>query len=118
MIYFTGEYGVDPEGNVNTVLTELKVRLQALLGDRLSHLVLYGSRARGDYDRNSDIDIAVIVKNLDRETKNSIFKTVADIELTYLTPLSTLILSEEVYDDLLRRERRIALDIERESVPL
>lgn len=109
---------MDLEENVNTVLSELKDRLQALLGDRLSRLVLYGSRARGDYDRNSDIDIAVIVKNLDRETKDSIFKTVADIELGYLTPLSTLILSEEVYNDLLRRERRIALDIERESVPL
>ena len=35
-----------------------------------------------------------------------------------LVPLSTLVLSEADYRGLIERERRIALDIEREGVPL
>ena len=100
------------------VLEELKRNLTGLLGDRLRKLVLYGSRARGDYDEESDIDIAIVVRGLTRELKNRILDMVADIEMEHLTPLSTLVLSEEDFELLKRRERRIALDIEREGIPL
>ena len=89
-----------------------------MLGDRLVLLVLYGSRARGDYERSSDVDVAVIVRDLDRKLKLQILQAVAEIELEHLVPLSTLVMSEDSYTDLLRRERRIALDIQREGVPL
>ncbi|HET6513704.1 MAG TPA: nucleotidyltransferase domain-containing protein [Thermodesulfovibrionales bacterium] len=100
------------------VLEELKRNLTELLGERLKKLVLYGSRARGDYDEDSDIDIAIIVRGLTRELKNQILDMVADIEMEHLTPLSTLVLSEEDFELLKKRERRIALDIEREGIPL
>lgn len=99
-------------------LEELKSALKALLGDRLLRFVLYGSRARGDYDAESDIDVAIIVKGLTRELKNRILDMVAEIETEHLTPLSTLVVSEEDFDLLKKRERRIALDIEREGIPL
>ncbi len=101
-----------------TILMELKDRLNNFLSDRLIRFVLYGSRARGDYDAESDIDIAIIVRGLTRELKNQILDIVADIELKYLTPISTLILSEEDFDLLKKRERRIAIDIEREGISL
>lgn len=109
---------MDSEEIITKTLSKLKERLNNLLKDRLIHSVLYGSRARGDYDRDSDIDVAIIVKDLDRDLKMRILDEVAEIELEYLTPLSTLILAEESYHDLLRRERRIALDIKREGIPL
>jgi len=99
------------------VLRELKDNLKGLAGDRI-RLVLFGSRARGDYDSESDIDIAIIVRGLTREAKNQILDMVADIELKYLTPLSTLVLSEDDFEFLKKRERRIALDIENEGIPL
>jgi hypothetical protein len=43
---------------------------------------------------------------------------VADIEFKHLRSLSTLILSEEDFLLLKKRERRIAIDIEREGIPL
>ncbi len=106
------------EESIEKTLTALKSRLTALLEGRLSKLALYGSRARGDYDEESDIDIAVIVKDLDRDLKMRILEEVADLELEHLTPLSTLILSEETYMKLLTRERRVALDIEKEGIAL
>jgi len=99
-------------------LVELKEAVQEIVGDRLVKMVLYGSRARGDYNNESDIDIAIIVRGLTRGLKNQILDIVADIELKYLTPLSTLVLSEEDFELLKKRERRIALDIEREGIPL
>ena len=102
----------------HTVLMELKVSLERVLGDCLVKFVLYGSRAREDYDEESDIDIAIIVRGLTREVKNQILDMVADIELKYLTPLSTLMFSEKDFELLKKRERRIALDIEREGIPL
>lgn len=109
---------METETDMSKTLSELKTRLSSLLGDRLERIVLYGSRARGDYDDNSDIDVAVIVKDLDRKLKLRILDEVADLELKYLTPLSTLVLDEKMYNELLRRERRIALDIQHEGVPL
>lgn len=102
----------------DTVLKELKDTLEKNLGDRLVKMVLYGSRARGDFDIESDIDIAIIVRELSRELKHQILDTVAEIEIKYLTPLSILIFSDSEFEHLKRRERRIALDIEREGAPL
>lgn len=99
-------------------VAELKEALQDMLGDRLVGLYLFGSKARGDYGAGSDIDIAVIVRGLTRDLKNAVFDKAADIELERDVSLSTLVLSEEQFEFLKRRERRIALDIEREGVPL
>ncbi len=100
------------------VLAQLKDGLAAILGDSLLAVRLYGSRARGDFDGRSDIDIAVIVRGLTRQTRNRILEKTAEIELENLMPLSVLVLSEEEFENLKKRERRIALDIEREGIPL
>jgi predicted nucleotidyltransferase len=104
--------------NEQKALLELKERLERLLGDSLVRMVLFGSKARGDYDDESDIDIAIIVSNLSRNLKNRILDIVVEIELKYLTPMSTLVLAQEQFERLRERERRIALDIEREGIPL
>src|SRR3989304_5920367 len=99
------------------ILRDLKDSMKGFLGGRVQ-LILYGSRARGDYDNESDMDIAIIVRGLSREEKNQILDRVADLELKYLTPLSTLVLAEDAFESLKKRERRIALDIEKEGIPL
>lgn len=99
-------------------LAELKSALEELLGGRLERFVLYGSRARGDYDPESDVDVAIIIRGLTRDLKKQVINLVADIEVKHITPLSTLVLSEEDFKRLKMRERRIALDIEREGIPL
>lgn len=88
------------------------------MGDRLLRVVLFGSRARGDCDSESDFDIAILVRGLTRELKNEILDKVSEIEFEYLTPFSLLVLSEDEFNHLKRRERRIALDIEQEGVSL
>lgn len=100
------------------VLNDIKTAAAKLLQDRPYRLVLFGSKARGDFDRNSDVDLAVIVDGLDRELKNLIIDTIAVVELEHLFYVSTLIISTTEFQHLLSRERRIALDIQSEGVDL
>ena len=44
------------------LLEELKQRLRRRFGDRFEGLYLFGSRARGDAEPDSDIDVAVLLK--------------------------------------------------------
>jgi len=100
------------------VLKELRHRMASELGDRLVKIVIFGSRARGDFDPESDTDIAIIVRGLSRELKYQILDTVAEIEMKFVSPLSVIVFSENEFERLKKRERRIALDIEKEGVPL
>ncbi len=52
-----GEAGVaDP------VLGRFRAALDAVYGDRLERVVLFGSRARGDHRPDSDYDVAVFIR--------------------------------------------------------
>ena len=43
------------------LLTRIKTRLEAVYGDRLRGVVLYGSEARGEAGPDSDIDVLVLL---------------------------------------------------------
>ncbi len=47
------------------VLRRLKAELARLYGPRLERVILFGSRARGDAQPDSDWDIAVVLKGYD-----------------------------------------------------
>jgi predicted nucleotidyltransferase len=100
------------------ILKELKDNIIKIAGNRTVRVILFGSRARGDYEAESDIDVAVIVKGLTREIKKQIFDMIADIEIKHLMPISALVISAEDFDFLKNRERRIAIDIETEGIPV
>lgn len=44
------------------LLKEMKDRLQALYGERLKGVILFGSEARGDAGPDSDIDVLVLLR--------------------------------------------------------
>jgi antitoxin ChpS len=50
---------VEPE--ILALLELLKQRLRRRFGDRFDGLYLFGSRARGDADPDSDVDVAVVL---------------------------------------------------------
>lgn len=45
------------------VIQAVKKELQALYGDRLAKLILYGSYARGDFHEESDMDFLVVLRD-------------------------------------------------------
>ncbi|MSO99935.1 MAG: nucleotidyltransferase domain-containing protein [Acetobacteraceae bacterium] len=51
------------------VLTRFRAALATLFGDRLERVVLYGSRARGDFHPDSDYDVAVFLSEMISRTE-------------------------------------------------
>jgi predicted nucleotidyltransferase len=64
------------------ILTRYRTALDALYGERLERVVLFGSRARGEARADSDYDIAVFLKPLpDRWTE---LDRLADLRVRFL----------------------------------
>ena len=82
------------------ILTELRQKLEALYGERLERLVLFGSHARGDAEEDSDIDVLVVLKgavDLGAEVHQAggIF---ADLSLKHNTVISPVFVSSKRYE--------------------
>jgi predicted nucleotidyltransferase len=69
---------VEPE--IAALLADLKRRLERRFGDRFVALYLFGSRARGDHEEDSDVDVAVI---LDQQLPHPFELTREILEDTY-----------------------------------
>lgn len=52
---------------LDSILREVAAAYRLVYGDDLVKILMYGSYARGNFDADSDIDIAAIVKG-DRQT--------------------------------------------------
>lgn len=63
------------------VLTRFRARLDSLYGNRIERVVLFGSRARGDANPDSDYDIAIFLKDFSDRWQESdrILPVVTDI---------------------------------------
>ncbi|MGC9319530.1 MAG: nucleotidyltransferase domain-containing protein [Armatimonadota bacterium] len=51
--------------DLDEALRQLRARLEDLYGERLKGLYLFGSRARGDAEPDSDVDVAVVLDDSD-----------------------------------------------------
>ena len=69
----------------NTILKRFRDTLGEIYGPRLERVVLYGSRARGDADDESDYDVAVFLRDMPDRIA----------ELYRLADLSTAILEDD-----------------------
>ncbi len=82
------------------LLTQIKTSLHDAFGDRLRGIVLYGSEARGDADKDSDIDLLVLLKGpialgKDLET---IIHALYPLQLEVLRPLHATPVNVESYE--------------------
>lgn len=99
-------------------LKEFKEKVQEEIEENLLELRLFGSRARGEGNEESDLDVAVIVNKDDRKIKRQVYDTAAEIFLDKEVNISPIIFSITKLNWLKSIERGIALDIEREGIKL
>jgi len=102
---------------IERILKEFKEKVQTLYGSRLKTILLYGSWARGDAGRDSDIDVAVVLKGdvaPGREIDKMI-DTITEINMKYNVLLSVYPVSETAYNTV---KSPLLLNIQREGMPL
>lgn len=93
--------------------------IRGRLGAHVRSVRLFGSAARGDWSAGSDIDVLVLLRSL-READTTWLARRA-FELGVLeqgTVLQPIFMAETDFDLMKRRERRFALEVEREGVLL
>ncbi|MEA3401230.1 MAG: nucleotidyltransferase domain-containing protein [Armatimonadota bacterium] len=54
--------------DLDEALRQLRAELEELYGERLKGLYLFGSRARGDAEPDSDVDVAVVLDDFEYES--------------------------------------------------
>jgi predicted nucleotidyltransferase len=64
------------------VLKRFRAALDAMYGDQIDRVVLFGSRARGDARADSDYDVAVFLKSLPDWRRE--LKRLADLRVDFL----------------------------------
>ncbi len=79
-------------------------------------LVFFGSRVRGDFDVESDMDILIVLTNL--EVKERIIAVLHDIELENDMPISPVIFTSKEYEINKRLKSSFVENIEREGILL
>jgi uncharacterized protein (UPF0332 family)/predicted nucleotidyltransferase len=100
---------------LNTILAELRSRLEKLYGPRLVNLVLYGSQARGDADPGSDIDVLVVLEgpvNPGEEIERT-GDIVAGLSLTYDEVISCVSVSTERFE---HEQSPLLINVRREGI--
>ena len=53
--------------NIENILQKFITGINKILGDRVKKIILYGSYARGDFNKESDIDIMILTDLSDDE---------------------------------------------------
>lgn len=110
MRYFTEEE--------EKVIKEFVSRLKKELGENLLLVKLFGSKLRGDFSPDSDIDILLVVKTKNLELRNKIYDLLFEIDPYWDCKISLKIFSEYEYQKNIELESPFILNLEREGVTL
>ena len=89
---------------------------------QVQSIVLFGSAARGELTRTSDVDILVLAPTLEQDSFNKLMKSVdalaAETTGTYGFPISAVTMTMKDWEAAVREKKRIAQDVIREGFVL
>ncbi|MFQ6121195.1 MAG: nucleotidyltransferase domain-containing protein [Methanosarcinales archaeon] len=85
-------------------------------GDKIEKMILFGSYARGDYNKDSDIDILVIWKDRKIEGWNALENIAVDLLLKFDVLISLKIVSPSEFEIMRRLEAPFLKNIQKEGV--
>jgi uncharacterized protein len=83
--------------NVKSLLAKLKKGLAELYGPRLKAVILFGSYARGDYKKSSDLDVMIVLDSYKSRWDELVrsAELASDLSLEYGVTISRTIITEE-----------------------
>ena len=99
-------------------LDELRDTVLQHHGDTVQRMLLFGSRARGDWRADSDIDVLVIVDDTASTRKGEIAKLGAVLAIGRKVAPGVLVLTEAEWARLGSATMNIHAEVEKQGVPL
>ncbi len=104
-----------PLANWQKAVLAFAGKTRAALGERVVHIILYGSRARGDYTEDSDIDVLVVVRGIRaKEADDIIFPFAHEALVEYEELLYVAVVAEEEYIE--KQGRAFFINVREEGV--
>ena len=105
-------------GHERAAVSECIGRLRQALGKQLIGAWLFGSKARGDFGPDSDIDLLIVIPELDWSLRDEIRLTAARVSLEYDVLLNTHILDQPRWRAQTHYQDTLWREVQQDGVPL
>jgi predicted nucleotidyltransferase len=83
--------------NERGALLELKKRLKEKFGSKFKKVILFGSKARGGSEPDSDIDVLIILSDSGWLTRLAVYHICFEVDLEYDTVTSCIVRGVEYF---------------------
>ena len=97
---------------------EFCTAVKGTLGNELVGLSLFGSKARGKASRDSDLDIAVVVRQRNSRVWDHVMDIAFSTNLKWQVYISPRVIESRALRDPKWRETGFVQNLEREGIPL
>ena len=101
-----------------TALRKFANLLRQSYGNLVLSMRLFGSKARGDYEPYSDLDVLVLVREGDWRLTREICLLASDVSLEHDVLVSPRVVTRERWGHLEKYGYSIIRSVEREGIPL
>ena len=109
---------VSLQENERRALAEFVSRLLVSAGQRVREVILFGSKARGGANADSDLDVLVIIDRYDPELDRLVTLTASRVSLEHDTLINTHLVTAERWAEMQKWAATRWREIQRDGVPL
>ncbi|HUX77734.1 MAG TPA: nucleotidyltransferase domain-containing protein [Anaerolineae bacterium] len=100
------------------LLAEFLSWLEEKWGDRIAHVWLFGSKARGDLHAESDVDVLIVARDADDALREAVGDTAYDLSLAHGALLCEHVVSVRRFAQMRARQEPLYRNISREGIDL
>lgn len=93
-------------------------RVRQFVASHLLELYIFGSKVRGDFDKESDIDILLVIESDDWHIREEISNIAADINLEFDCNISPVIYTQREHEKNKYFQTLFIQEVEREGVSI
>jgi len=104
--------------NEQAALEEMVARLLQQPNIRLAEVWLFGSKARGDFEPDSDLDLLLVLDNADWTIRDQVHLLAARVSLEYDVLINTHILSRDRWSEMAHHRLTLWRHVQRDGISL
>ncbi|MCR4289727.1 MAG: nucleotidyltransferase domain-containing protein [Candidatus Scalindua sp.] len=112
------EYHLALATNEREAISEFAEILRQKWGSMIKEIILFGSKVRGDGNKDSDIDILIVLDNLSWEIKKDISALAAQENIKHEVLISTIRYDVNTWEDPVIKLSPFGKTIRKEGIPL